>query len=293
MFGVIAVSLGVSFPTVVSVATAYFVCYGLSQPVWGVLADRFGRVHVLVASLTGAGVSGLVSALSPNEGFLLVSRSITGAFFGGVVPAVLTYVGDTTPSAERQHRFTQVLAAISLGGAASSLGAGVLADLELWRLAFAITGLAALVGAVLVRSIAEPERARGELSSLAGLWRVVTNKWFVVLFSLTLIEGGVLFGVLSFIAPAVEHAGGSASLAGAMVAVYGVGVIASTQLVGVLGNRRAPWELLVPLQATFALFHRAQLPARCVGKPRKFGNFLRFPPCERTPGLRPIHANVT
>ena len=46
-----AVSFHVSLAAVSGVASLYYLAYGLMPPVYGVLADRFGRVRVIIGSL--------------------------------------------------------------------------------------------------------------------------------------------------------------------------------------------------------------------------------------------------
>jgi MFS family permease len=50
---VIADDFDVSLGAAAAVATLYLFLYGVLQPVYGVLSDRFGRVRVMRAALTG------------------------------------------------------------------------------------------------------------------------------------------------------------------------------------------------------------------------------------------------
>ena len=59
----VALDLGATLAQSLTVASAYYLAYGLSQPVWGVLSDRFGRIRLMRATLLAAAIAGVVSAL--------------------------------------------------------------------------------------------------------------------------------------------------------------------------------------------------------------------------------------
>jgi MFS family permease len=56
MLVAIAVDLGAPLGEVVRAAGLYFLVYGLSQPVWGSVSDRFGRVATMRVTLFLAGL---------------------------------------------------------------------------------------------------------------------------------------------------------------------------------------------------------------------------------------------
>ncbi|MGH8966393.1 MAG: MFS transporter, partial [Actinomycetes bacterium] len=90
---VIGLDLGASLAAVAAVASAYYLAYGLMQPVWGMVSDRIGRVRVMRVSLLGAAVAGAVSALAPNLLVLGVARTVAGGCYAALIPATLVYVG--------------------------------------------------------------------------------------------------------------------------------------------------------------------------------------------------------
>ena len=61
----IAAAFSVSLSTVALAATAYSLAYGLSQPLWGALSDRVGRLRLMRWALAAAAVGGAASALAP------------------------------------------------------------------------------------------------------------------------------------------------------------------------------------------------------------------------------------
>ncbi|MFC4010300.1 MFS transporter [Nonomuraea purpurea] len=158
MLVLIAVDLNVPLSAAVAAASAYYLAYGLTQPLWGVLSDRFGRVRVMRGALFGAALAGAVSALMPVLGALVVARVVTGACFGAVIPTGLTYVGDTVQASVRQRALTDLMGAAALGTALATGLGGVLAGLVDWRVAFTVPAACAFACAIALRTLPEPHR---------------------------------------------------------------------------------------------------------------------------------------
>lgn len=244
MLVLIGPRLGAPLPTVVLAASGYYLAYGLMQPVWGAASDRWGRVRVMRVSLTGAALAALASALAPDAPALIGARAVAGAFFAASIAASLTYVGDTVPAATRQRPLSELMTAFALGTAVATVVAGVLAHYLSWRLVFALPGVLAAYLAVALRRLPEPDRARS--GSLLAPFRVVLSspwQWYVM--AVALLEGAVLLGFLTYLAPALEAHGVPAALAGAVAALYGVGSMAAAQAVKRLVGRWSPVRLIV------------------------------------------------
>ncbi|MEV6673577.1 MFS transporter [Streptomyces sp. NPDC051162] len=244
MLILIGTQLGVSLTTVMLAASGYFLAYGLMQPVWGLASDRLGRVRVMRISLTGAAVAALCSVLAPGATVLIVARIAAGAFFAASIAASITYVGDTVPAAVRQRPLSELMTAFALGTAVATVVAGALAHYVSWRLVFALPGLIAAYLVFALRRLPEPPRAApGAL--LAPFKVVLSSRWQWYVMAVAMLEGGVLLGFLTYIAPALEAQGASVTLAGAVSALYGVGSMAAAQMVKRLVGRWSPVRLIV------------------------------------------------
>ncbi|KAA5832492.1 MFS transporter [Saccharopolyspora hirsuta] len=252
MLVLIALGMEVPLASAVAAASGYFLAYGLMQPVWGMLSDRFGRIVVMRGTLFAAAVTGIASALAPNLAALVVARVITGACVGAIVPASLTYVGDTVSPERRQGALSDLMAASALGTALATAIGGVLASFLDWRVVFALPALCAAVCAVLLGRLPEPERAH-----VAGMRKhlavVLTNRWALLVFGLVFVEGAVLLGILTFLPSALVHRGVDVAVAGLATATYGVGVWLFSRLVKALGRRLAVWQLIAIGGASMAV----------------------------------------
>ncbi|WBL20117.1 MFS transporter [Citricoccus sp. NR2] len=220
----IAVDFGVSLAGSVAVASVYFLCYGLSQPVWGILSDALGRLPVMRIALIGSVLGSLASLLAPELLSLTLARAVTGAFFGAVVPASITYVGDTSTPRHRQSALSDLMAAIAVGTALATAAAGLVGQWLDWRVMFAVSAGLALLSLIPLFRLPEPERETG-VSILRGMSLFFRERWALLVVGLAFVEGALVLGLLTLLAPALEHQGVSPGAAGLSVAAYGVATI--------------------------------------------------------------------
>lgn len=236
----IGLDLDVPLSAAAVVASGYFLAYGLMQPVWGIVSDRLGRVRVMRIALLGAAVAGIASALAPSIVVLGVARVVAGACFAAVVPSTLVYVGDVWPAATRQRPVSEILTASALGIALATVGAGLLADLVGWR---AVPALMAAVAAglwVALARLPEPDREPATRTPARSIRRVLSSGWGLFVLAVVLVEGVVVLGVLTYLAPAVQSLGYSAGVAGLVAAAFGVGALGFSRVVRALVSRVAP-----------------------------------------------------
>ena len=257
MLVTIAAALGASLEEVAWSASLYYLLYGAMQPVWGTLSDGLGRVRVIRLALVGVLVPGLLSAFAPNLTALIIGRAIAGGLFAAIIPASLVYIGDTVPMNLRQRALADQLATSAIATALATVAAGFAAYLGLWRVAFAAPVLAsAVLGIFLLSRLPEPEREVGA-GPLARLGLAVRKPWAGLVVALALVEGGVILGFLTYLAPALEYVGYSAAVSGLVVGLFGVATLAWTRLVKRVSERFGKHVLLLAGGALLALGYAA------------------------------------
>lgn len=248
MLVTIAASFGASLTKAAAMASVYYLLYGGMQPVWGMLSDRIGRVRVMRLTLFGAAVAGVISALAPSLNVLIGARALAGGLFAAVVPAALVYVGDTVKMDSRQKALADLMAASAVGTALATVCGGVAAHLEVWRAAFATPALAGGALALFMARLPEPESFSVEENRegpLVQLGRVVRKPWAIVVIGAAMVEGAVLLGCITFLAPFMESGGTSPTIAGLIVALYGVAVLSWTRVVKYLTGYLGPSLLIL------------------------------------------------
>ncbi len=233
----IARDLEVSLGAAAAVAGGYFLAYGLMQPVWGMVSDRIGRVRVMRVAMLGATLGGIGSVFAPDLLTLGLARAVAGGSFAALIPATLVYVGDAWPAATRQRPLSDVLAASSLGTAAATAGAGLLGDLVGWRAVPAVTAAAAVGLWWALARLPEPDRTPVTGPPWRSVAGVLRSRWAVAVLGLVFVEGAVVLGVLTYLAPAVQGLGYTATVAGLVAAAYGTGALLWSRLVRRLVGR--------------------------------------------------------
>jgi MFS family permease len=243
--------LGAPLSTMINVAGAYFMAYGLMQPVWGMISDHLGLVRTMRVALSLSAVATTVAAFSESPIGLGIARGVAGACFSAAIPSSLIYVGDTVPADRRQAEVTRLMAGVALGTGLASAGAGALAQFTSWRVVFVLTGITALVLAISLGRLPRPPAARAHHGLLTPLRAVARSGPTRLVLGLAFLEGMVLLGVLTLLPTAVEASGASAFVAGSVTATYGVAVLAFARLVRAVAHRtRAP--VLIALGAASA-----------------------------------------
>ena len=239
----IAADLSLSVKHVTLAATAYLLAYGVMQLFWAAGSDRFGRVRTMRAALVIAGFAGIASAAAPNLLLLVAGRALAGAAFAAAVPGALVYIGDTVPMSVRPAALADLVTGVAAGFALGTLGAAVVSELLSWRVAFAFTGACALVLAVLLARLPEPERAATP-SMFAQIPRLVRHPGTMLILALGFVEGFIVLGLLVFLPATLQLSGVSTAKAGAVTAVYGVAVILTAAVVKRTTTRVAPHFVL-------------------------------------------------
>src|SRR5947209_4394674 len=144
------------------VFSAYLLTSTTTVPLYGKLADLYGRRRTFHAAVTLFLLGSALSGMSHSIGQLIVFRAVQGLGAGGVQPIALTIVADIFALEERgrmQGLFSGVWAAASLVG--PFLG-GVITVALSWRWIFYLNVPLGLASSLLLHRYLQEERGRRE-----------------------------------------------------------------------------------------------------------------------------------
>lgn len=173
------------FPWLFSI---YVLTTAVTTPIYGKLADQFGRKPVMLAGLAIFLLGSILCGLAWSMPALIAFRAVQGIGAGAILPLSNTILGDIYSVAERARVQGYVASVWAMAAVFGPTIGGIFAQLGMWRVVFFINiPLCLLAGWLLVRHLKEDvERKRHRIDFLgAGLLAVSLS-----LIILALLEGG-------------------------------------------------------------------------------------------------------
>ncbi len=247
----IAADLAVDVKTAALLSTAFTFPYALVQPLLGAVGDHFGKTRLMNLSLLAVALAALVCALATSFPLLVGMRVVAGCVAGGLFPIALALIGDLVPVRERQVAIGRLLAVGLSGNLLGTSISGVIGDLATWRGVFAVFGLFALIVTITAfialrgRESAKPAPFN-VAAVMAGFRSVLADPRAKVCFGSVFLEGLFIQGLFPYVALLLLANGEArASIAGLVIAAFGLGGVLYSISVSVLVARIAQRNLMI------------------------------------------------
>lgn len=219
-----------------------FVAIGMAiaSPIWGVLADRYGRKIMVVRAAGSAALLVGLMGVVVNVYQLLALRLLQG-FFTGTVSASQALVASQSPRHRLGFSMGVMQTAIFVGNSMGPLAGGFTAQFLGFRPTFAVAGGLLLMCAILVGFFVHEERetiavaAGPKLNLIAGMRdALVAPALLSMVFSLFAVQFAItqVYPILPQFIQILQGAAGNAAVAtGLVIAGAGAaGAISSTSL---------------------------------------------------------------
>ena len=224
----------VGLPQAARVVWAFAVVYGLAQLLYGPLGDRLGKFRVVTFATLACSVGSLAAVFSTSLELLVMARVVAALAAAAIIPLAMAWIGDAVVPELLQETLARVGLGTTLGVGAGQLLGGLLTDVLGWRWVFGfMTLLFCLVGFLLYahgrRQLGGStgwtnQRPRESPAFGAQALHIMTGRWSRTVLLVAFIEGAAGFGVLAMWASHMHRVLGlSLSLAGAIVALFGLG----------------------------------------------------------------------
>ncbi|WP_235531053.1 MULTISPECIES: MFS transporter [unclassified Nocardioides] len=191
--------------------STYLLAQAVTTPIYGKLADVFGRKPLMLFGITLFVLGSVLCALSWSMTALIVFRAVQGLGAGAIQPAAVTIMGDIYSVAERAVAQSYVAGVWAVAAVVGPTLGGLLSEHTSWRWIFWINvPLGVLAAVVLVRRFEETaaHEARAERRSIDVVGALLLAGAALLLL-LGLLEGGIRWpwwspaGVGIFVASAV------------------------------------------------------------------------------------------
>jgi predicted MFS family arabinose efflux permease len=221
---------------------AYMLPFGLFQLLYGPLADRYGKLRIVMVSLAFFAAATALCATAAGLGGLTFYRALTGIFAAATMPVSLALIGDLVPMKDRQKAIASFMGIAFLGQATSMTIGGTIASLSSWRGVFIVYAIVAAV--IVVAMYFSTRRLSGQLhgdphSEFLRPYGRLLRHWpslrtYLVVFG----EGLLILGSFSYAGAYAAKALGLHTLQiGLLMAIFGVGVIGASRASGALAAR--------------------------------------------------------
>ncbi len=242
----------------------------LFAPLWGVLADRYGRKVMVLRSMFGGAVVLLLMSFSRNVIDLIICRLLQG-IFTGTVAASVALVASVTPQRRSGLTLGLMQSAVFVGAALGPLMGGVVSDLYGYRAAFRIGAVMVLLGGILVYYGTDEHFTPPEHDHRSGRVRFRTalaNSGFVtaILILLAVRYANTITNpsfplIIREIIPSTERLN---SVAGIIMALAGVAGAVSASVLGHVGDRMGHLRIVILCSLGAALTAAAHVLARTI-----------------------------
>lgn len=195
----IAGGFDVSISQAGAILTAYMIPYGIMQPVYGFISDRWGKVNMLRWLVAGLASGTMCCAIATSLQMLCVWRAVTGFFAAGIIAVSLALIGDTVPLGERQHYVGKFTSIVAFGqGLSVGLG-GVFAKYISWRVAFVLFAIAAVFMVFFLRKLPKDMSHKTNSNFFSEVKSVILTPKGIMIFPLAFFAGFLLLGLYSYL----------------------------------------------------------------------------------------------
>jgi MFS family permease len=214
--------------------------FGLLQPLYGYLGDRFGRVKVINVTMVFFTIATALCAIASALTDLAIFRALTGMFAGSVMPVSFALIGDVFPLQERQSAIGTFLGIGFLGQGLSTIIGGTIAYFFSWRGVFGIYALLAVIPTILLFTVSKgvPVVKNNDSKLFAPMGGLLKNGKSRSIYIIVILEGLLIMGTFSFLGGFIKNQYDFNNLIiGLIMSVFGVMAIAGGRLAAKLSAR--------------------------------------------------------
>ncbi len=261
-----------------------FLSFCLSAPLWGILADKYGRTLMLLRSYYVTAILFPLLYFAPDVIWFIAIRFVVSAF-SGTVTAAQTLVVTNTPEDKQGFALGTLSTALWSGNMLGFLIGAVIVNSLGYFWAFVICGISYLAGGILVHFFVQenfmrplPVREKERKPGFFSLWKGYSVAIWILLI-LFLVMGMARRLDEPYLAILVEKVGGTANAikyTGWICALAALGGFFSGILIGKLCDRYSPTKIALPatiLAACTMVFQAYAVNITMLGSARFFHFF--------------------
>jgi len=151
------------------VVTAYVLASTATMPLYGKLADQYGRRPMIFTALLTFLLGSVLCGLAQNMTELILFRAIQGLGAGGFMPLAQIIIGDIVPPAERGKRQGMVPIVFAVTSVLGPVLGGVITDALSWHWIFYVNlPVGAVAFCIIARAMRKPVRTHAHKIDYLG-----------------------------------------------------------------------------------------------------------------------------
>jgi len=238
---------------------AAFLAAALVAPLWGRLADRYGRKLMLMRASLGLAIAMPLIGMSHNVWELVALRLFAG-FAGGYTSGSTILVATHTPRERSGWALGMLSSGIMAGGLVGPLVGGVLPQLVGIRGTFWLAGAAVFITFLATTFLIKEERrpASKNRAAAEGGWSSIPDKRPVI----AMLATGLLLMIANmsiepiitlYVAQIVEDPAKVTLVSGITMSAAALGSILSASRLGRLADRIGHWSVIIGALAVAAV----------------------------------------
>lgn len=230
-----------------AMAACSSIVMGVFAPIWGTLADRYGRKAMVLRAMFGGCILIALMSITGNVWVLFALRVIQGALTG-TVPANIALVASVTPKERTGYALGIMQTAVFTGASIGPLVGGTLADLTDYRFTFIVTSLGLGLGGVITFFFVNenftpaPPDPNAQSQNIVQRFKIMLGQreFMAMILMLMLVQfaNSVIAPVLAlFIKVLNGTEEGAATLAGLELGITGIASACSAAVAGRLSDK--------------------------------------------------------
>ena len=232
------------------------ISFGIMAPVWGVLADKYGRKIMLFrASFMNAAIFPLM-AFAPNLVILILIRAVASAF-SGTTTAAQALIVSTTPEDKQGFALSVLSTAVWSGNMIGYVLGGLLVSYFGFTTAFLLCSILYVISGLLIFFVREDfERVPEQMKTVQSKKKYKLERTLIYILFLFFIVSFLRNLEAPYLAVLVSNLAGDEKAAfwtGIISAFAAAGGIISGVLFGYFTDRCKPMQLLTPAILLFGV----------------------------------------
>ncbi|MGD9496267.1 MAG: MFS transporter [Armatimonadota bacterium] len=242
----------------------------LFAPIWGGLADRYGRKMMVERAMFGGAVLMSLMGFAASVHQLLILRLLQGALTGTIV-ASTTLVAAITPQHRMGFSLGLLQVSVLMGNTVGPWMGGVVADQWGYRVPFWVSGALLFLGGVVVlvaayEDFCPPEPGKGTNHGLRQAFGRKGLLALMVSFFMVSMAASFMGPIYPLLVEEIAGSEGAARTAGMLLGIGGLASGISALGIGLLGDRIGHKSVLVVCTLGAGMFAAPHYFARTIGQ---------------------------